>query len=282
MREQRLQQHGVELLWYKVADLLDPSQDSETRHVVLEFLTQLVLGQYNSLDMMRPVLFKFIRSHAVGEDFEKKVELLVALTENGKDIIHIEEQVGPLLLELLDSQGEGEVVGKLLSFTSNMVKYNSAYMGQPVIISLILRLARLSCASSSDTEILLCLDIFKCVVMYSYVPPDALVPYISCLCRVVNLATIANDAWDAMRKLLGTHLGYSALYQLCQIVQLPENRADTALIRGAVFFIGQSLWGAQSISSLKYSPMAVLPVFCTALDTSHQLVMYEVVMQVER
>ena len=51
-----------------------------------------------------------------------------------------------------------------------------------------------------------------------------------------------------------------------------------------MFFIGQSLWGAQRISSLKYSPMAVLPVFCTALDNSnhHQLILYEVVIQVER
>ena len=119
--------------------------------------------------------------------------------------------------------------------------------------------------------------------MYSYVPAEALVPYISCLCKVVNLSNIATDAWDTMRKLMGTHLGHSALYQLCQIIQSPENRSDTALTRGAVFFIGQSLWGGQRISSLKYSPMAVLPVFCTALDNvSHQLVLYEVVIQVER
>ena len=221
VRKHRLQQHGVELLWYKVGDLLDPGQDMETRHTVLEFMTQLVVGQYNSLDMMRPVLFSFIKLHKVSEDFEKKVGLLIALTENGKDIIHIEEQVGPFILELLE---EGEVVEDLLSFVSNMVKYNSAYLGQPVISRLILLLSRLSCSSSSDREILLCLEIFKCIVMYSYVPPGALVPYISCLCRVVNLADIATDAWDTMRKLMGTHLGHSALYQLFQLVQIPENR----------------------------------------------------------
>ena len=105
MREQRLQQHGVELLWYKVLDLLDPGHhDRDTRHSVFDFLTQLVLGQYDSLEMIRPVLFKFIRSHKVAEDFNKVMELLAALTENGKDIVHIEEQVGPLLLEFLDCQ----------------------------------------------------------------------------------------------------------------------------------------------------------------------------------
>ena len=54
---------------------------------------------------------------------------------------------------------------------------------------------------------MLCLEIFKCIVMYSYVPPEALVSYITCLCKVVNLSSIASDAWDTMRKLMGTHLG---------------------------------------------------------------------------
>ena len=233
----------MELLWYKVLDLLDPGvNDRDTRHCVFDFLTLLVLGQYDSLEMMRPVLFKFIRSHKVAEDFNKVMELLAALTENGKDIVHIEEQVGPLLLEFLDCQIQvlfrfiftsklivdfllqGDVVSELLRFTSNMVKFNSAYMGQPVVVSLIVRLDQLSCNSDNDQEILLCLEIYKCIVMYSYVPPEALVPYISCLCKVVNLANISSDAWDTMRKLMGTHLGHSALYQLCQIIQTPENR----------------------------------------------------------
>ena len=44
VKEQRLQKHGVELLWYKVQDMLESSQDKETRHTVFEFLVQLVAG----------------------------------------------------------------------------------------------------------------------------------------------------------------------------------------------------------------------------------------------
>jgi len=287
VKEQRLQQHGVELLWYKIQDLLESNQDNETRHTVFEFLVVLVSGQYNSLDMMRPQLFMFIKEHKIQEDITQKMSLLVALTENGKDIVHIEEQVGPFILELLETVKENDsegclVVAQLLSLTSNMVKFNSAYLSQAVVIRFIIRLAQISCNSSSDKEILQCLDILKCVVMYSYVPPEALVHFVSCVCRVVNLSNVSSDAWDTMKKMMGTHLGHSALYQLCQIIQNPDNREETALVRGAVFFIGHSLWGAQKIQSLKYSPMTVLPVFCTALDTPHQLVLYEVVVQVER
>ena len=78
-----------------------------------------------------------------------------------------------------------------------------------------MRLAQISCNYNSDKEILQCLDILECVVMYSYVPPEALVPFISCVCRVVNLSKIYSDVWDIMRKIMGTQMGHSgALYQL--------------------------------------------------------------------
>ena len=38
---------------------------------------------------------------------------------------------------------------------------------------------------------------------------------------------------------MGTHLGHSALYCLCQILQTPDFKKDVALIRGAVFFVGK-------------------------------------------
>ena len=77
-------------------------------------------------------MFLFIREHKVQEDMWMRMSLLVALTVNGKDIVHIEEQVGPFLFELLELGTEGgdvgeEVLGQLLSVTSNMVKFNAAY-----------------------------------------------------------------------------------------------------------------------------------------------------------
>ena len=44
VREQRLQQHGVELLWVKTKDLYE-TQDREQRHDMLSFFEALVRGQ---------------------------------------------------------------------------------------------------------------------------------------------------------------------------------------------------------------------------------------------
>ena len=102
-------------------------------------------------------------------------------------------------------EGGDVVVGQLLSITS-MVKLNSAYLSQAVVVRFIVRLALISCSSNSDKDICQGLGILKCVVMYS-------------------------------------------------------------------LFTVHSLWVAEGIPYLKYSPMTDLSVFCGALRASHHLVL---------
>ena len=59
---------------------------------------------------------------------------------------------------------------------------------------------------------------------------------------------------------------------------------DVALLRGAIFFVGMSLWGNQRVDHLdSYSPMTILPTFLQAsLACTHHLVLYEITLQTER
>lgn len=97
-----------------------------------------------------------------------------------------------------------------------------------------------------------------------------------------------------MRKVLGTHLGHSAIYTMCRIMEerycsLTKHivflslwsisrsilfmyvsksaisssvyKEDAPLLRGAVFFVGMALWGAHRLPALKNTPTLVLPSF---------------------
>lgn len=64
-----------------------------------------------------------------------------------------------------------------------------------------------------------------------------------------------------MRKLLGTHLGHSAIYTMCRLLQDQRNLQKIVLLRGAVFYIGMGLWGHKRVDSLKNSAVSVLPSF---------------------
>ena len=116
---------------------------------------------------------------------------------------------------------------------------------------------------------------------YSYIPKEALQTFICTLCRVVNVEIHCTEAWRIMGQLMGTHLGHSALYSLCQIIQSKEHQSDYALVRGAIFYIGMSLWGSKSVKNMQnYSAMSILPSFVLALNCEHHIVTYEVTLQV--
>ena len=134
---------------------------------------------------------------------------------------------------------------------------------------------------SEDIEgCLKCLDV---IVRYAWIPKEALSVYVYILCIVVNMEIHAAEAWRITKNLMGTHLGHSALYTLCQIIQGGAG-GDVALLRGAIFFVGMSLWGNQKIPTLdSYSPMTILPTFHAAsIARTHHLVVYEIALQAER
>ena len=102
-------------------------------------------------------------------------------------------------------------------------------------------------------------------------------------CRVVNMEDHCKMAWRTMEALMSTHLGHSALFNLCQFIQSRETHADVALVRGAVFYVGMSLWGSRCVKTMQsYSTMTILPSFVEALRCDHYLVTYEVALQLER
>ena len=70
---------------------------------------------------------------------------------------------------------------------------------------------------SEDIEgCLKCLDV---IVRYAYIPREALRVYVYILCIVVNMEIHAAETWRITKNLMGTHLGHSALYNMCQIIQ---------------------------------------------------------------
>ena len=64
-----------------------------------------------------------------------------------------------------------------------------------------------------------------------------------------------------MRNLLGTHMGHSALYTMCRILQDPGGAQDVCLLRGAVFHVNMALWGTKRVTTLKCTSTSVLPSF---------------------
>ena len=66
-----------------------------------------------------------------------RFELLQSLTENGKDILYFEEEVGPFLLYWMPAVTGVARTKEFLSMLVNVIKFNAAYIDEDVIAGLV-------------------------------------------------------------------------------------------------------------------------------------------------
>ncbi|XP_061536616.1 tuberin isoform X4 [Phycodurus eques] len=277
-KTKRFEEHAVEAVWKAVEDILTQEQPPEARHAVLQLLRAIIQGQGEKLGALRAYFFNVIRDYQpCNEDLSDRLEVFKALTENGKDITYLEEDIARFVLLWMDIG----LTSDFLYVLVNLVKFNSCYLDQNVSI-MVQKICLLCNRTTSSTDIEVALQVLDAVVCYNCLPSDSLGVFIITLCRTVNVKEFCESCWNLMRKVCGTHLGHSAIYTMCRIMEERVYMEDAPLLRGAVFFIGMALWGAHRLPALKNTPTLVLPSFYKAMSCANEVVSYEIVLSITR
>ncbi|XP_036052974.1 tuberin isoform X4 [Onychomys torridus] len=278
-KTKKFEEHAVEALWKAVSDLLQPERPPEARHAVLALLKAIVQGQGDRLGVLRALFFKVIKDYPSNEDLHERLEVFKALTDNGRHITYLEEELAEFVLQWMDVGLSSEFLLVLV----NLVKFNSCYLDE-YIASMVHMICLLCIQTVSSVDIEVSLQVLDAVVCYNCLPAESLPLFIITLCRTINVKELCEPCWKLMRNLLGTHLGHSAIYTMCRILE--DRRVsymeDAPLLRGAVFFVGMALWGAHRLHSLKNSPTSVLPSFYEAMTCPNEVVSYEIVLSITR
>ncbi|XP_012866964.1 PREDICTED: tuberin isoform X2 [Dipodomys ordii] len=276
-KTKKFEEHAVEALWKAVSDLLQPDRPPEARHAVLALLKAIVQGQGDRLGVLRALFFKVIKDYPCNEDLHERLEVFKALTDNGRHITYLEEELAEFVLQWMDVGLSSEFLLVLV----NLVKFNSCYLDE-YIASMVHMICLLCIRTVSSVDIEVSLQVLDAVVCYNCLPAESLPLFIVTLCRTINVKELCEPCWKLMRNLLGTHLGHSAIYNMCRIMEDRSYMDDAPLLRGAVFFVGMALWGAHRLCSLKNSPTSVLPSFFEAMTCPNEVVSYEIVLSITR
>uniref|UniRef100_A0A671PSJ3 Tuberin n=1 Tax=Sinocyclocheilus anshuiensis TaxID=1608454 RepID=A0A671PSJ3_9TELE len=277
-KSKKFEEHAVEDVWKAVEDMIQPEQPPEARHAVLVLLRAIIQGQGERLGPLRAYFFKIVLDYQpCNEDLAERLEVFKALTENGKDITYLEEEIARFVLLWMDIGLSSDFLHVLV----NLVKFNSCYLDENVSL-MVQKICLLCNRTTCSTDIEVALQVLDAVVCYNCLPSDSLTVFIITLCRTVNVKEFCEFCWKLMRKVLGTHLGHSAIYTMCRVMEERVYSEDAALLRGAVFFVGMALWGAHRLPALKNTPTLVLPSFCKAMSCANEVVSYEIVLSITR
>ncbi|XP_039211507.1 tuberin isoform X6 [Crotalus tigris] len=276
-KAKKFEEHAVEAVWKAVADMLQPDRPPEARHAVLHLLQAIILGQGERLGILRAHFFRVIKDYPSNEDLHERLEVFKALTDNGKHITYLEEELAEFVLQWM----KVGLTSEFLLVLINLVKFNSCYLDD-YIAGMVYMICALCIQTSSAVDIKVSLQVLDAVVCYNCLPSEILPMFIITLCWTINVKELCEPCWKLMRNLLGTHLGHSAIYNMCRIMEDRTYMADAVLLRGAVFFVGMALWGAHRLQSLKNSPTSVLPSFLKAMTAPNAIVSYEIVLSITR
>ncbi|CAH2307446.1 tuberin isoform X1 [Pelobates cultripes] len=276
-KTKKFEEHALEAVWRAVSDLMRPEQQAEARYNVLQLLKALVVGQADRLGFLRAHFFRVIKDYPTNEDLAERLEVFKALTDNGRDIAYLEEELAAFVLQWM----EHDLTPDFLLVLVNLVKFHSCYL-EPYIAPMVQMICLLCNRTASSYDIEVSLQVLDAVVCYNCLPAESIPTFVITLCRTINVKELCEPCWKLMRNLLGTHLGHSALYTMSRILEDRVYMEDAPLLRGAVFFVGMGLWGAHRIFCLKNSPLSILPSFMKAMNCPNVVVSYEIVLSITR
>ncbi|XP_060642483.2 tuberin isoform X5 [Anolis sagrei] len=276
-KTKKFEEHAVEAIWKAIADMLQPDRPPEARHAVLYLLKAIIQGQGERLGILRAHFFKVIKDYPSNEDLHERLEVFKALTDNGRYITYLEEELAEFVLQWM----QVGLTSEFLLVLVNLVKFNSCYLDD-YIATMVRTICFLCIQTSSAVDIEVSLQVLDAVVCYNRLPSETLPAFIVTLCWTINVKELCEPCWKLMRNLLGTHLGHSAIYNMCRIMEDRTHMEDAVLLRGAVFFVGMALWGAHRLQSLKNSATSVLPSFLKAMTCPNAVVSYEIVLSITR
>ncbi|XP_066432658.1 tuberin isoform X2 [Eleutherodactylus coqui] len=276
-KTKKFEDHAVEAIWISVADLLELDQPAEGRLNVLNLLKNIITGQGDRLGFLRAHFFRVIKDYPSNEDLVERLELFKALTDNGRDITYLEEELAAFVLQWM----EFALSPDFLLVLVNLVKFHSCYL-ESYIDPMVQMICLLCNRTTSSYDIEVSLKVLDAVVCYNCLPSESIPTFVITLCRTINVKELCESCWKLMRNLLGTHLGHSAIYTMSRIMEDKIYSEDAPLLRGAVFFVGMGLWGAHRLFCLKNSPISVLPSFLKAMNCPNAVVSYEIVLSIAR
>ncbi len=254
-------------------------------------LYAILESQYERLGGMKASIFATI-SGVSNIDFKYRQEALRMLTSDGSNVDLLEKDIAGLLKKWIEEleacnpsfldEELSEVTVELLKLIASIIKKSGGHLPPESVASLTDSIIALSENILNCNDVALfqcCLACISVILKRDALSVTNLDSLVRVLCYSVNFESVAS--WHVIRAILSSSVGHTGLRSLLSLIETPE-KSDPSVLRGAIFCVGMSCWGSKRVNSLRYPFNAVLVPLHRALQCREGLVVYEVVLSVQR
>jgi hypothetical protein len=277
-------------IWAEVRRILK-SNDAAERSRGFLVLKNCIRHQTKSVPSLRLEILETLKLHL--GDWLHKQEVVRLLVDTVTDAATLHKfvassQLGRLLVQWLFETSAKEYIVQILV---RLFKRCYTSLAPDTVVRLTnkicddcnegLDLAGVSKPSSISTS----MRMADVIVRYGELPVSCIDHFNKTLCRMVNVQS--TESWRLMQNLLrcpsrGTIVQYSLLKMLDKPEKVMPQASRSGILRGAVFFVGMSAWGSQRVESLRSPYIAILPSLRDVLANNDRVVMYEVLLSLQR
>ncbi|KAF3920330.1 Tuberin [Dactylellina cionopaga] len=264
---------SVSTVWLTAQDLADIHNPPEARHVAFRLLIACI-SQSEGSSLDRITYFRAIANNHSTNDFELQLEALVALTNNGKDLVAFERDIEPLLSRWLKAWFREAAAARqarkrdnypttsfspaesnlqqLFSFLISVVKFSFKTFQEKELVPLLNDILSICKRTTSKEDITRSLMFIDALITYGYIPKPSLTPCIEVLCGAyATIRDLTDATWNAICNLCKSYMAHNSILALKSILESPSkkegqfnNNPNSNTLRGAVCFCERLLLGA--------------------------------------
>ncbi|EPS39017.1 hypothetical protein H072_7218 [Dactylellina haptotyla CBS 200.50] len=260
---------SVSTVWLTAQDLADIQNPPEARHAAFRLLIACI-SQSEGSSLDRITYFRAIANNHSTNDFELQLEALVALTNNGKDLVAFERDIQPLLSRWLKAWFREAAAARqarkrdnyptssfspaesnlqqLFSFLISVVKFSFKTFQEKELVPLLNDILSICKKTTSKEDITRSLMFIDVLITYGYIPKPSLTPCIEVLCGAyATIRDLTDATWNAICNLCKSYMAHNSILALKSILESPsrkETQFNSNTLRGAVCFFERLLLGA--------------------------------------
>jgi hypothetical protein len=283
-------------LWSRASDMLLPEQPEAVAESGYRLLRYCVgLPKLSTLE--RNVLFDAACLRKADRSFDKRLDIIAALTKRGRDVEACESSVAHFVLTSFDivykqcvdaykasrkSSGskksaepvqELENLALLFHYTVDICKFNSKVFTDDDLEHLLSKVVSICQETSRLPDIESAVRLFDTIITYVHIPSRSLRPLLEVLCAVHRqLDNLQTQTWHTLSNLFKSHVGQVAVNALLRTLNdgpVRKNR-DSSAYRGTIQVLQQLLL-ENGRNGLPIVPMSLLfPALKASMYNPHK------------
>ncbi|KAK5671668.1 Tuberous sclerosis 2-like protein [Batrachochytrium dendrobatidis] len=231
---------------------------------------------------------------------DPRLTILCVLTKDGRDLRHIEHELGPLLLasaqtlecgiSALNKLGNTSdsplltpdfvQLDKLLVFISKVIKFSSIHLRSDILAQLLTHITRLIQVPIVNVPTKIqCLNCLDALVRYGSIPLVFMRPMIKSLCFAAQHPDLDEQAWAIFNNVQHSHHSAGATAELFEAMQLSpqssslgDDHDDTVwitIVLGSISLFQRLFENAMALTSTTTTPAFLDSLFPNSFILSH-------------